>query len=118
MWEEKGAPGGWKRVIRYNNKEYEELARRVGEVAGRLGVDAVDLERVAWVLGKEGIDINAEGDDRKGSKSVATEANEKEASKGKDDGKAVAKKGAKRKAAEMKPPTEATRRRSRRRTES
>lgn len=57
MWEESGKPDGWKRVIKYNLKEYAEVFGRVQELRRRLGVRAVDAERVAWVLGKEGVDV-------------------------------------------------------------
>lgn len=60
MWDESGKPGGWSRPIKYNVKEYEALLGRVGELVQRLEVRAVDIERVAWVLGKEGVDVGVE----------------------------------------------------------
>jgi len=36
--------------IKYNTKEYRDLVARTQEVVGRLGVKAVDVERVAFVL--------------------------------------------------------------------
>jgi hypothetical protein len=59
MWDEPGAPAGWKRGIKYNNKEYEEVLRRVAEIRKRLGVRADHCEKVAWVLGKEGADLDS-----------------------------------------------------------
>jgi hypothetical protein len=44
---------GWNRTIKYNKKEYGEFIRRVQGVIERLGVRAVDVERVGWVLGRE-----------------------------------------------------------------
>jgi hypothetical protein len=58
MWDERSAPSGWKRVIRYNNKEYDEVIKRVAKLRERLDVRADHCEKVAWVLGKEGIDLN------------------------------------------------------------
>ncbi|KAJ4357673.1 uncharacterized protein N0V89_002249 [Didymosphaeria variabile] len=57
MWDIPGKPGGWNRVIRYNVKEYQELLGHVNKMRTRLGVTAVDMEKVAWVLGKEGVDV-------------------------------------------------------------
>jgi hypothetical protein len=57
MWGEGGKPGGWKTGIKYNVKEYREVVERVGLLRKRLGVRAVDAEKVAWVLGKEGVDV-------------------------------------------------------------
>lgn len=51
--------GGWKRGIKYNVKEYGIVVEGVGKLRKRLGVSAVDVERVAWVLGKEGVHIEA-----------------------------------------------------------
>jgi hypothetical protein len=58
MWDESGSPAGWKRKIKYNVKEYEALVEKVDELRERLGVRAVDVERVAWVLGREGVDCD------------------------------------------------------------
>ncbi|CAI6338660.1 unnamed protein product [Periconia digitata] len=65
MWNEADSGGQgskWKRRIKYNGKEYAELAKRVGDVISRLKVSAVDCERVAWVLGKEGADVDVDAD--------------------------------------------------------
>lgn len=54
MYEEKTGKG-WDRKIKYNPKEYLELFEKIQRVLKRLGsVKAVDLERVAYVLGKRG----------------------------------------------------------------
>ncbi len=42
--------GGSKAPIKYNLKEYRELNERAQALAKRLGVRAVDIERVAFVL--------------------------------------------------------------------
>ncbi|OCK77410.1 hypothetical protein K432DRAFT_333939 [Lepidopterella palustris CBS 459.81] len=58
MWDEGGTKGrGWERKIGYTAKEWEEVIQRVGEVRERLGVSAGECERVAWVLGREGVDV-------------------------------------------------------------
>lgn len=126
MWDEEGGggPSGWKRAIKYNNKEYGELVKRVKDGVERLQVSAVDCERVAWVLGKEGVDVVKSGegvvneDVEKASKGVKKLAKEERVVKGKRKGKEVAKeekKGVKRKVEAMKPAVaEGVRRSSRR----
>ncbi|MBE3041019.1 hypothetical protein IMZ48_00205 [Candidatus Bathyarchaeota archaeon] len=42
--------GGKKDAIKYNKKEYAALRERAGELIERLGVRAVDLEKVAYVV--------------------------------------------------------------------
>ncbi|KAI8934440.1 hypothetical protein NX059_009172 [Plenodomus lindquistii] len=72
VWDEPGG-GGWKRGIKYTAKEYGMLVERVAELRGRLGegVQAVEVERVAWVLGREGVDVDGgEGDGEEGSAEV------------------------------------------------
>ncbi|KAF2467134.1 uncharacterized protein BDR25DRAFT_395579 [Lindgomyces ingoldianus] len=54
MWDE---GSGWKRKIAYSVKEYVGLVERVRRVRERLGVGAGDVEKVAWVLGREGADV-------------------------------------------------------------
>ena len=44
---------GKKDAIKYNAKEYRELTERAAGVAKRLGVAAVDIERVAFVVMRE-----------------------------------------------------------------
>lgn len=46
--------GGKKGAIKYNAREYSELRRRAEEVAARLGVGMVDVEKVAYVVMREG----------------------------------------------------------------
>ncbi|KAI1414040.1 hypothetical protein F5Y13DRAFT_21306 [Hypoxylon sp. FL1857] len=45
---------GHKSHIKYNSTEYEELSAAAQALVQRLGVDAVDIEKVAYVLMKEG----------------------------------------------------------------
>ncbi|OMP83369.1 hypothetical protein BK809_0004750 [Diplodia seriata] len=80
VWEEdgKGKGRGWGRKIGYTEKEYAVLVGKVRDVVGRvrgwglgegeLGEmgEAVAVEKVAWVLGKEGVDCDrvvVEGED-------------------------------------------------------
>ncbi|KAI0837602.1 DUF1479-domain-containing protein [Hypoxylon sp. FL0890] len=57
---------GQKSSIKYNAKEYEELSTAAKALVERLGVDAVDIEKVAYVLMKEGpsetISVNGKSD--------------------------------------------------------
>jgi hypothetical protein len=46
-------------VIKYSSKEYKEMVQRVTELRSRLGVRADDCEKVAWVLGKEKVDLDS-----------------------------------------------------------
>lgn len=41
---------GRKDSVKYNAKEYKELSQKAQDLAKRLGVKAVDIERVAYVL--------------------------------------------------------------------
>lgn len=61
MWDNAGPPVGWQRKIKYTTREYEALLGKVGELRERLECRAVDAEKVAWVLGKEGADVGDEG---------------------------------------------------------
>ena len=65
QWDEADSAkgGGWDRVIKYTVKEYKEVVERMGEVRERLGVKAVDVEKVAYVLGQEGADVGGEGEE-------------------------------------------------------
>lgn len=113
MWDEPGSPGGWQRKIKYNVKEYEMLLEKVDVLIERLGVRAVDVERVAWVLGKESVDVSADSDGaEEEEKAGEDEAEGDEAMKEKAVKKEV-KKGTKRKASETNPPTEGTRKSTR-----
>lgn len=51
FWEANGAKG-WQRPIKYTLKEYLGLVERVVNCIGRLKVPAVEIEKVAYVLGK------------------------------------------------------------------
>ncbi|KAF2035383.1 hypothetical protein EK21DRAFT_53876 [Setomelanomma holmii] len=116
MWDEQGSPGGWQRKIKYNNKEYEELVPKVQALRKRLGekVRALDIERVAWVLGNEAIDVGDDQvkDDAQEEEKTETTKEEEEVADTKD-AEAKPKKGTKRKAAETKVPAEGTRKSSR-----
>ncbi|KAK3336734.1 hypothetical protein B0T19DRAFT_49584 [Cercophora scortea] len=52
--------GGSKGPIKYNLKEYTELNERARALARRLGVKAVDVERVAFVLMRQDQDQDSE----------------------------------------------------------
>ncbi|KAH7125351.1 hypothetical protein B0J11DRAFT_486846 [Dendryphion nanum] len=114
MWEDGGKEGGWKRGIKYSVKEYRELVERMGVVRERLGVGAVEMERVAWVLGREGVDGKKVGfskvaEVKKGDKAGQKSKVEKKTSE--------VKKGVKRKKDEdVKVPVEGVRRSSRKKT--
>lgn len=51
MWKS-GKGQGWDRPIKYTPKEYAELFAKVAHLRERIGVNAVDSEKVAYVLGK------------------------------------------------------------------
>ena len=133
LWDEAAAGGkargGWNREVKYTVREYEALVGKVGGLKERLGdgVRAVDLEKVAWVLGRESVDVgegdggeelgkagngkskdvDVVGDTENTAEDVVTPNQEK-------DTKSDKKKGVKRKAAD-KEPVENVRRSSRRR---
>jgi hypothetical protein len=56
---QKGA-SGWGRKIAYNAGEYRTLDRLASALIARLGVAAVDVEKVGYVLGKEHADVDAD----------------------------------------------------------
>ncbi|KAF2848916.1 hypothetical protein T440DRAFT_399991 [Plenodomus tracheiphilus IPT5] len=67
-WDEAGGEG-WKRGIKYTAKEYGMLVEKVLEVRTRLGmndVQAVHVEKVAWVLGREREDIDGDVEEKSG----------------------------------------------------
>jgi hypothetical protein len=76
MWDEPGSSKGWQRKIKYNAKEYEMLLKEVGAMRTRLGVRAVDAEKVAWMLGKEAINVDEDAADA--TESVGPGPEEKE----------------------------------------
>jgi hypothetical protein len=49
---------GWERKIQYNAKEYKTLAEKALSVANRLDVPVIDVEKVAYVLGREQVLIS------------------------------------------------------------
>jgi hypothetical protein len=55
---QKGA-SGWGRKIAYNASEYRTLDRLASALTARLGVAAVEAEKVGYVLGKESADVDA-----------------------------------------------------------
>jgi hypothetical protein len=127
VWDESGTLERWKRKIKYNVKEYEKVLEGVEGLIERLGVRAVDVERVAWVLGREGVDVDADDENVKKpthseeekediSKIETKEPNEtkEEDQSGEETEKQkVSKKGTKRKASVSKPPAEGTRKSTR-----
>ncbi|KAF2184302.1 hypothetical protein K469DRAFT_709028 [Zopfia rhizophila CBS 207.26] len=114
QWDESGKPGGWQRKIGYTNKEYGHLVEGAGKLRERLVVQAVEIEKVAWVLGKEGVDVDGNEDTEKPAAVAAKiERLEKDWKKTKKETEGVAK-GVKRKPEDSKPADEGTRRRSRR----
>lgn len=111
VWDEPGSPNGWQRKIKYNAKEYELVLEKVHALVKRLGVRAVDAEKVAWVLGHERVDVDA-GDD---SQDVQVEAHKKEPEEKEvlEQKSSKQSAGTKRKASEAKTPTEGTRKSTR-----
>ncbi|KAJ4164340.1 hypothetical protein LMH87_006017 [Akanthomyces muscarius] len=76
--------GGKVGSINYNNKEYEMLRGRAGELVKRLGVSATDVEKVAYVLFKRDRADDAGADDKgeaapKAAKTAKTAKNAKSA---------------------------------------
>jgi hypothetical protein len=91
------------------------VLRGVGEVRKRLGVGAAEVEKVAWVLGKEGVNCEDEVGEEVGEEEV-DEAKEEEGEGSEEVEKPVKKaagKGTKRKAPATKTPTEGTRKSAR-----
>ncbi|KAF1834994.1 hypothetical protein BDW02DRAFT_629995 [Decorospora gaudefroyi] len=83
-WDDGGE--GWGKRIKYNFNEYKVLLNKVIELRMRLGMEAVgavDVERVAWVLGKEGRDVGG------GSLEEEEEGEGKDAGQAKQDEKEV-----------------------------
>lgn len=108
-WEE-GKGKGWDRKIGYTMKEYQSLCKEVEKVRARLDVPAVEIEKVAWVLGRKGADLAGTEHGKAEKKASVDEDKEEEEKEGK---KAQAKKpakGSKRKAEESKQVSEPVRR--------
>ena len=120
MWGLPGSSDGWKRAIKYNVKEYAELVERVSGLRARLGkeIRAVDVERVAWVLGRENADVDADEDENRG---IADESGVEENSKDEESAQRIpprtttAKKGkaAKDETVSEQPPKKTTKRKTR-----
>ena len=112
-WEEEKGKG-WDRKIKYTMKEYQSLCKEVEKVRARLDVPAVEMEKVAWVLGREGADLAGTEPGEAKKKASTDEDKGEEEKEGK---KAQAKKpakGSKRKAEESKQASEPVRRSTRR----
>lgn len=56
FWEDK-AGSRWDRKIKYSIKEYRELVARTDALRERLNVGALEAEKVAYVLGKKGMQL-------------------------------------------------------------
>lgn len=129
-WDDSGSPRGWKRAIKYNVKEYAEVVERVKALRKRLNIRAIDAERVAWVLGKENVDVDIDDESKEKERVEQAESTEDGAddaepnSAGKKKvedipekpSKPSSKTGIKRKAREAKLPAEGTRKSSRRKS--
>ncbi|KAF2402741.1 hypothetical protein EJ06DRAFT_580000 [Trichodelitschia bisporula] len=82
-WRDSGE-GEWERKIKYTAAEYRVLAKRVKELRERLGglgreVRADEVERVAYVLARMGVDLDADDvdlTDLKGEEEVVEEEEE------------------------------------------
>jgi hypothetical protein len=60
-WDELTKAGkGWSRRIGYNLTEYRQLDRLASDVVKRLGVKAVEVEMVGYVLGREKVEVDSE----------------------------------------------------------
>jgi hypothetical protein len=81
--DKKGEGKGWGRKIKYNVGEYKEVLKSVGELRERLGVRAVDAEKVAYVLGKEMADVVG-SNNREGKAEDVTDVEVEEKVKGGD----------------------------------
>ncbi|UNI23538.1 hypothetical protein JDV02_009356 [Purpureocillium takamizusanense] len=85
------AAGNPRAPIKYSAKEYRGLAERAAEVATRLGVSALDLEKVAYVVMKRS-DSSGAGPKEPASKKTVTKVDtkvEKPAPKRKTEAKGV-----------------------------
>jgi hypothetical protein len=49
----------WDRKIKYSLKEYRELKAKIDELRDRIGRGAIEIEKVAYVLGKREVDLSA-----------------------------------------------------------
>lgn len=74
-WTHWDSPGktGWLRSIKYNVTEYKEILASIEELTKRLGVKAVDAEKVAYVLGKEKVELESGVESEEDAKVVLKE---------------------------------------------
>lgn len=112
-WDEPGSPSGWKRKIKYNAKEYELVLEKVNALEKRLNVRALDAERVAWVLGKEGVNVDEGIDEEDAAEPEEVEENDEKGVAETKVSKPKSQAGMKRKASETKTPAEGTRKSTR-----
>lgn len=112
-WDESGSPNGWQRKIKYNAKEYELVLAKVSALVKRLNVRAVDAEKVAWVLGKEGVNADEEKEEEIAKPKAVKEDTEEDQIADTKAPKQKSKAGTKRKASEAKTPAEGTRKSTR-----
>jgi hypothetical protein len=70
----------WDRKIKYSLKEYRELKAKIDELRDRIGRGAIEIEKVAYVLGKREVDLANQAQE-------LTDADDKLPSKKKDSGK-------------------------------
>lgn len=69
---------GWERKIAYSAKEYGGVLERVGRLRERLEVGATEAEKVAYVLAREGADIDGRvGAGKMGEQEVGEDGEEK-----------------------------------------
>lgn len=74
-WDANGKTG-WSRSIKYNVTEYKEVLASVEQLRKRLDVAAVDIEKVAYVLGKENVDLDNSVDTEEGDEAIVNEQTE------------------------------------------
>jgi hypothetical protein len=79
LWQNKTGDR-WDRKIKYSLKEYRELKAKIDELRDRLGRGAIEIEKVAYVLGKREVDLANQAQE-------LTDADDKLPSKKKDSGK-------------------------------
>lgn len=104
----------WARKMKYSISEYEAVVQKGQEVRERLSVSAVDVEKVAWVLGHEGENCGADagGEEQEVERDVGAERRE-DAREGFKRLEAPMR-GTKRRTGEVEEPTEELRRSNRR----
>lgn len=64
LWNSAGSPGGWNRKLKYDMKELTLFYRETEQLSKRLRQDGdktfhcIDVEKAAFVLGKEKLDLS------------------------------------------------------------